>query len=107
MGYLGRAIDDPVGATGFETDWVTVHAAGRLTSQADEALERLCHTYWYPRYIYIRRKGHPPSDAEDLTQAFFSHLLDGSRLGDVHPSKGRFRSFLLASLNHFLANSVN
>ncbi|PYJ56548.1 MAG: RNA polymerase subunit sigma-24, partial [Verrucomicrobia bacterium] len=72
--------------------------------QARDALARLCRTYWYPLYAYVRRQGHSPHDAQDLTQEFFARLLAKNYLGDVDRSKGRFRSFLLASLKHFLAN---
>ncbi len=77
--------------------------AGREESlQAGEALERLCRTYWYPLYAYVRRKGYGPHDAQDLTQEFFARLLRGNFLNTVEQRKGRFRSFLVASLEHFL-----
>jgi RNA polymerase sigma-70 factor (ECF subfamily) len=82
-----------------------VLAAGQPTlPQAAEALENLCRTYWYPLYAFVRRRGYSPEDAQDLTQEFLASLLSTHALGTVHPAKGRFRSFLLASLNHFLAN---
>jgi RNA polymerase sigma factor (sigma-70 family) len=71
---------------------------------AKQALETLCTTYWYPLYAYVRRQGHGPHDAQDLTQAFFERLLERNFLAQVQREKGRFRSFLLASLKHFLAN---
>jgi RNA polymerase sigma factor (sigma-70 family) len=71
---------------------------------ADAALQALCQTYWYPLYVFIRRRGHPPDEAADLTQTFFERLLEKNFLGHVAPDKGRFRAFLLASLKHFLAN---
>jgi len=87
------------------TRWSVVLAAGRSqTKLARDALEQLCRTYWSPIYAFVRRQGHSPHDAQDLTQEFFARLLEKNYLQDVHPSKGRFRSFLLASLNHFLAN---
>ena len=87
------------------THWSVVLAAGQSESpQAAEALERLCRTYWYPLYAFVRRRGYSPEDAQDLTQEFLARLLATRALGTVHPAKGRFRSFLLASLNHFLAN---
>ena len=87
------------------THWSVVLAAGNTESpQANEALEKLCQTYWYPLYAYIRRRGNNPTDAEDLTQGFFARLLEKNYIGDVTPGAGRFRCFLLASLNHFLAN---
>ena len=77
-------------------------AAGEPGSpSAAEALEKLCRTYWYPLYAYVRRKGHSPHDAQDLTQGFFARLLQRNFLENVTPQKGRFRSFLLAALNHF------
>jgi RNA polymerase sigma-70 factor (ECF subfamily) len=67
-------------------------------------LSDLCQTYWYPLYAYVRRRGNPPEEAADLTQAFFAQLLEKHYLNDVTVGIGRFRSFLLASLKHFLAN---
>jgi RNA polymerase sigma-70 factor (ECF subfamily) len=87
------------------THWSTVLAAGATTSpHAAAALERLCQTYWYPLYAFVRRKGYGPHEAEDLTQGFFARLLEKRDLSSVAPDKGKFRSFLLCSLNHFLAN---
>jgi RNA polymerase sigma-70 factor (ECF subfamily) len=87
------------------THWSVVLAAGQSTdAQASEAVEQLCRTYWFPLYAYVRRRGYSPEDGQDLTQEFFARLLSTHALGSVHPVKGRFRSFLLASLNHFLAN---
>jgi len=82
-----------------------VLAAGQKDSrQAIEALETLCGNYWYPVYSFIRRQGRAPEDAEDLTQEFFARLLKRNDLQSVDPAKGRFRSFLLACLKHFLCN---
>src|SRR2546425_494954 len=87
------------------THWSVVLMAGQSASpQAEAALERLCRTYWYPLYAYVRRQGHSPQDAQDLTQEFFARLLEKNYLGSVEREKGKFRSFLLAALNHFLAN---
>jgi RNA polymerase sigma-70 factor (ECF subfamily) len=87
------------------THWSVVLAAGRSEStHAQEALEQLCVNYWHPIYFYVRRQGHSPADAQDLTQEFFARLLARNDLATVDRSKGRFRSFLLASLKHFLAN---
>ena len=74
---------------------------------AAAALETLCRTYWYPLYAYVRRRGHSPEDAQDLTQEFLAQFLESEALRGVSPAKGRFRSLLLASLNHFLANAWN
>lgn len=78
--------------------------AGTDSPQSHQALETLCRNYWYPLYAYVRRQGHSAHDAQDLTQAFFARLLEKNYLADVQREKGRFRSFLLASLKHFLAN---
>lgn len=87
------------------TQWSVVLTAGRSdTTRAQDALARLCQTYWHPLYAYIRRRGRSPEDAEDLTQGFFAHLLEHKAVATVSPDKGRFRSFLLASLNHFLSD---
>jgi RNA polymerase sigma-70 factor (ECF subfamily) len=68
------------------------------------ALEELCRTYWYPIYAFLRREGRTPHDAQDLTQAFFTRLLQGLFLENVGPRKGKFRSFLLAALKNFLCD---
>jgi RNA polymerase sigma factor (sigma-70 family) len=82
-----------------------VLTAGRSdTTRAHDALARLCQTYWYPLYAYVRRRGFSPHDAEDLTQGFFAGLLQANSLARVRREKGRFRGFLLAALNHFVAN---
>ena len=87
------------------THWSVVLAAGRDASpQAAEALEKLCRSYWFPLYTYVRRKGHNVDDAQDLTQEFFARFLEKNYLASVDRSKGKFRSFLLATLKHFLAN---
>ena len=80
-------------------------AAGqRSTLQSALALEELCRAYWFPLYVYVRRRGHSKEDAEDLTQAFFARLLEKNDFANVNSERGRFRAFLLASLKHFLAN---
>jgi RNA polymerase sigma factor (sigma-70 family) len=87
------------------THWTTVLAAGKGDApDARAALERLCATYWYPLYAYVRRRGYVPADAEDLVQGFFERLLRLESLGRVKQERGRFRSFLLASLNHYIAD---
>jgi len=87
------------------THWSIVLAAGGDSStNAREALSELCSTYWYPLYAFVRRQGHSPHDAEDLTQTFFASLLEKHTLGQVEKGKGRFRSFLLACLTNFLTN---
>jgi len=96
----------PRGATFTPTHWsVVLAAAGRTDStHARDALEKLCRNYWVPIYAFIRRQGHNPHDAQDLTQEFFARLLEKNYLAGANRAKGRFRSFLLASLKHFLAN---
>jgi RNA polymerase sigma factor (sigma-70 family) len=85
------------------THWSVVLAAGKDQSpQAQEALSRLCETYWYPLYAFVRRQGRNPHDAQDLTQEFFARLLRSHFFVAADPKRGRFRSFLLASLKHFL-----
>ena len=74
------------------------------TPQAQAALEKLCQTYWYPLYAYVRRRGHSVEDAQDSTQEFFARLLAGHWVSDADRTKGRFRTFLLTALNRFLAN---
>jgi RNA polymerase sigma factor (sigma-70 family) len=87
------------------THWSVVLAAGQQESPgAQAALEQLCRTYWYPLYAYVRRQGCGSHDAQDLTQGLFAHLLRKDFLSGVGPEKGRFRSFLLACLKHFLAD---
>lgn len=100
-----REGDGRGGAQFATTHWSTVMRAGDSASpEAHDALEKLCRQYWFPLYAFVRRKGYSPEDAKDLTQEFFRQLLDRRRLRQVDRSRGRFRSFLLASLNHFLAN---
>lgn len=80
-------------------------AAGEGTSaQAQAAIEQLYRTYWYPVYAYLRREGHPPPEAQDVTQELFARLLAGNQLAGLVPGKGRFRSFLLVALKHYLIN---
>ena len=67
-------------------------------------MEKLCRTYWYPLYAYVRREGYSAADAQDLTQEFFARLLAKNYLAQVGPQKGKFRSFLLAALRHFLSD---
>jgi RNA polymerase sigma-70 factor (ECF subfamily) len=87
------------------THWSIVRAAGDSAAFVKrEALEKLCRAYWQPLYAYVRRKGHEEHDAADLTQEFFAHLLAWDDFSTLHPSQGRFRAFLLAAVNHFLAN---
>src|SRR5436309_1920751 len=87
------------------THWSVVLTAGHGDcTGARDALASLCQTYWYPLYAYVRRCGYGAADAEDLTQGFFARLLELHSLADVRRERGKFRSFLLASLNHYLAD---
>lgn len=94
---MGRALDD--------TNWSIVLAArDGEGSRARAALDGLCAAYWQPLYAFARRAGHSPDDAADLVQAYFARFLEKDFLDEVRPEAGRFRSFLLASMRHFLAN---
>src|SRR6266545_1020420 len=87
---------EPLG-TFATTHWSVVVAAGDATQpDARKALEKLCHAYWYPLYMFIRRSGHDEETAKDLTQGFFEQFLEKNYLGQVDREKGKFRSFLLA-----------
>jgi RNA polymerase sigma-70 factor (ECF subfamily) len=83
---------------------VVLSARDRNSPQSDEALETLCRTYWFPLYAFVRRLGHSAQDAEDFTQEFFARLLKKEYLQSAEREKGRFRTFLLVALKHFLAN---
>src|SRR2546426_898587 len=86
------------------THWSVVVAAGLDESApARNALETLCRAYWYPIYVYVRRKGYGPDDAQDLTQEFFAQLISKHHLRLADRNKGKFRTFLLATLDYFLA----
>ena len=97
---LGR-----VDAAFATTHWSVVLAAGHdSTPSAHAALDKLCRTYWYPLYAYVRRKGHCPEDAQDLTQDFFARFLAKKYFKLADPERGRFRAFLLTSLKHFMVH---
>jgi len=105
MTVISQTVNPTGDHAGFATThWSVVLAAGLSDSPgAADALERLCRVYWYPLYAYVRRRGYDAPEAEDLTQAFFERLLEKHYLRAVDPRKGKFRSFLLAALEHFLA----
>ena len=87
------------------THWSVVLSAGIPDSpQAAAALDTLCRAYWYPLYAYVRRRGYAVEDAKDLTQAFLARLSQRDAFAHANPSKGKFRSFLLVALNHFLTD---
>ncbi|MBX3732907.1 MAG: sigma-70 family RNA polymerase sigma factor [Verrucomicrobiae bacterium] len=97
--------DPPAGRVFATTRWsVVLQAGGASPEQAQAALEQLCRDYWYPLYAYVRRKGHGPEDACDLTQDFFAKLLANDFAQGLSPEGGRFRSFLLTALNRFLVD---
>jgi RNA polymerase sigma-70 factor (ECF subfamily) len=102
----GARRPEAAGKAGFATThWSVVRAAGHPASPGyRQALETLCKTYWFPLYAYMRRHGYDRHDAEDYTQEFFARLLDKHALRVADPKQGRFRSFLLGALKHFLAN---
>jgi RNA polymerase sigma factor (sigma-70 family) len=87
------------------THWSVVLLAGQADSpDAAEALEKLCRIYWYPLYVYVRRQGNSPEDAQDLTQDFFARLLEKNYFAKADRDRGKFRTFLLGSLKNFLVN---
>jgi RNA polymerase sigma-70 factor (ECF subfamily) len=87
------------------TQWSLVLAAGgRGSAAGEEALARLCSLYWYPIFAFVRRQGHATDEAQDLTQGFFTRLLEKDDLAAADRSRGRFRSFLLTACQHFLSN---
>jgi len=99
--------DQPEQRAGWfpSTRWSLVLRAGDGAIQGSaEALETLCSAYWYPLYAFARREGNGPEEAQDLAQEFFSRLLEKNYLGMADPNRGRFRSFLLASFKHMMAN---
>lgn len=98
---MDKRSDPAVFAT---THWSVVLEAQRHSPRAQDALEKLCRTYWRPVYGFIRRQGVRPDEAEDLTQGFFALLLERSDFDAVRKEKGRLRSYLLSSAKHFLAS---
>ena len=102
---LGSESTGPRGHAIFSTtNWSVVLEAQGQSPAAQEALEKLCRTYWRPVYSFIRREGTGHEEAEDLTQAFFALLLQRRNFADVRKEKGRLRSYLLTSLKHFLVS---
>jgi len=90
------------------TRWTLVVAAGdRQRKETRSALVSLCENYWYPLYAYLRRRGYPADQAQDLTQDFFVRVLEGRYLDRADPEKGRFRSFILTSLKFFVADEAD
>jgi RNA polymerase sigma-70 factor (ECF subfamily) len=97
------------GAASFHTTrWTIVMRAAHSQAQGGQsALAQLCRNYWYPLYMFARRRGHSPDDAQDLTQGFFLHLLEQRALAGVDRLKGKFRSFLLASFQNHLSDEAD
>jgi RNA polymerase sigma factor (sigma-70 family) len=102
----GETMHTLLGPSQFPTTrWTLVIAAGDPNrKEARSALVSLCENYWYPLYAYLRRRGYPADQAQDLTQEFFIRVLEGRYLDRADPEKGRFRSFLLTSLKFFVAD---
>ena len=101
-------MNDPGGPRQFvTTHWSFVGAAGAGEAgetRAREALEELCRAYWYPLYAFVRSGGYSAADAQDLTQAFFAQIIETGGFADADRERGRFRSYLLGAMKHFLAN---
>ena len=90
------------------TRWSVVLLSAQTNAPGSQAaLAALCRLYWYPLYAFVRRRGYNPDDAQDLTQGFFLHLLGHKALAQVDPLKGKFRSFLLASIQNYLSKQVD
>ncbi|PYJ80180.1 MAG: RNA polymerase subunit sigma-24 [Verrucomicrobia bacterium] len=101
---IGGSAQD--GAIAFATThWSVVLAARGESTEANAALEKLCRTYWWPLYGFVRRQGYKPEEAQDLTQAFFARLLERRDLETVRQERGRLRSYLLASVKNFLSKA--
>lgn len=102
----GPAASERQGAVAFTTThWSVVLQARGESAAADAALEKLCRTYWWPLYGFVRRQGYKPEEAQDLTQAFFARLLERRDFETVRRERGRLRSYLLASMKNFLSKA--
>jgi RNA polymerase sigma factor (sigma-70 family) len=101
-------MQDPPGPRDFATThWSLVAAVGpgeASRTRARKALEALCRAYWYPLYAFVRYRGYSTEDARDLTQAFFARIIETGGFASADPERGRFRSYLLGAMKHFLAN---
>jgi RNA polymerase sigma factor (sigma-70 family) len=101
-------MNDPPIQRGFATThWSMVAAAGASetdSTRARQALEELCKGYWYPLYAFVRHRGYSSEDAQDVTQSFFARILETGGISSADPERGRFRSYLLGAVKHFLAN---
>ncbi len=108
MGTESESRAVPPGPGAFATThWSVVLAAGDGSPQSMAALEKLCQAYWYPIYAHVRRRVFRPEDAQDMTQEFFASLLRHESLATIRREKGRFRTFLLTSLNYFLSDQAD
>jgi len=106
---MAPLINRDSGGSAFPTtSWSLVLKAGNPQTQFfQESLSRLCRNYWHPVYAFIRRKGFDSDEAQDCTQEFFLRVIEKEYLADIDQSKGRFRSFLLAAVSHFLSNRLD
>jgi RNA polymerase sigma factor (sigma-70 family) len=105
LSAIGSATAGQKGAVPFTTThWSVVLEAQSESPAAQKALEKLCHIYWRPIYSFVQRQGIGPEEAKDITQGFFADLLEHRSLTAVRRDKGRFRSYLLGALKHFLAD---
>lgn len=101
----GLSSEGSGGQVFLTTRWTMVlRAGGGAEADPEGALSELCRDYWYPLYSFVRRWGHSPHDAQDLTQTFMLHLLESPLLSRASPDKGRFRTYLLSALQNFLRN---
>src|SRR6516225_9867234 len=108
--FVERDLGPPLeGAASFHTTcWtIVMRSAQSQAPGGQSALAQLCRTYWYPLYMFARRRGHSPDDAQDLTQGFFLHLLEQRALSGVARSKGKIRSFLLGSFQNHLSDQAD
>jgi len=103
-----KRMKDPPGPRQFATTHWSLIGAARSDeasqTRAREALEELCRAYWYPLYAFVRSRGYSAVDAQDLTQAFFARIIETGGFADADRKRGRFRSYLLGAMKHFLAN---
>ncbi len=101
-------MNNPPGPREFATThWslvVAAHPEAASESRARDALAELCRAYWYPLYAFVLYRGYSPDDAQDLTQSFFTRILESGGFASADPERGRFRSYLLGAMKHFLAN---
>jgi RNA polymerase sigma-70 factor (ECF subfamily) len=105
LGFLDQVAASPAPQQFHTTRWSVVLAArDGGAAEAAGALAALCRSYWHPLYAFVRRKGHDPESAKDLVQGFFARLLEKGDLAAVDRAKGRFRSFLMATCAHYVAN---